>query len=67
MAVLAFALAFVTIDNITVFVKIFDQPEKFWTARNSRNLSFKKRSILFNDLSTLQKVCTLLLLTRNTS
>lgn len=47
----------VTIDNIAVFVKIFDQPEKFWSARNSRDLTqklnFKNRSELFNDLSML--------------
>jgi hypothetical protein len=61
----------VTIDNIAVFVKIFDQPEKFLSARNSRNLNqklnFKKRSKLFNDLSMLQKIRTLLMMTRNTS
>ena len=54
-----------------VFVKTFGQPEKFLSAQNSKNfnqkLNFKKRSKLFNDLSMLQKICTLLLMTRNTS
>jgi hypothetical protein len=60
----------VTIDNIAVFVKIFNPPEKIWSTQNSRNLNqklnCKKMSKLFNDLSMLQEVCKLMM-KRNTS